>query len=69
MVTSDCLICLYYDDEDDDDGGEDGGAAGQSEAVSEPGPAESEHRDGGGEDRGDQDQVRTGPGVRQQGRP
>ena len=63
------MLCLNYDDDDDDDDDEGGGAAGQSEAVSEPGPAESEHRDGGGEDRGDQDQVRTGPGVRQQGRP
>ena len=66
LVPSDCLICLYYDDEDDDDGGEDGGAAGQSKAVSEPGPAQSEHRDGGGEDWGHQNQVRPGPGIRQQ---
>ena len=69
LVTSDCMWCLYYDDDDHDDGGKDGGAAGQSEAVSEPGPAESEHRDGGGEDGSHQDQVRPGPGLRQQSGP
>ena len=61
------MLCLNYDDDDDDDDGEGGGAAGQSEAVSEPGPAESEHRDGGGEDRGGQDQVRPGAGLHQSG--